>query len=215
LVISSLVLPFNLAHSLEGAIGSDRAVFRLSGVVLFTSDVLESVKALKVFKCLGSKSSQRSFTEIYSSGDFRSLRKLDSTALSQLSDDKLLSLIKVEKLKIAALGRSKDSLSKKELNSLSKRCSQLNWNRLSDEEKSLLISEVFLRDRFSQEKDVFNRLVEYARSLSIQEIHEVYANQVSSHLSKKYMSIRSKIVKKAPTELDLSSPALKNTVLKK
>lgn len=194
---------------------SDRAVFRLSGVVFFTSDVVESLRALKVLKCLGPKSSQISFTEIYSSGDFRNLYNLDPKALGQLSDDKLLSLIKIEKLKIAALGRSKDSLSQKELSSLSKKCSSLRWKRLSDSEKSLLISEVFLRDRFSQEKDVFNRLVEYARSLSIQEVHEVYANKVSGHLSKKYKSIRSKIIKKNTSELDLSSPALKNTVLKK
>ena len=189
LVISSLVLQSNFSSAGPEKESRNRAVFRLSGIVFFTSDIKKSLSSLKVLSCLGSKASQRSFIEVYSSSDFS--KPLPSAY--SLSDDKLLSLIKIEKLKIAALGRSKESLSKKELLVLSKDCARLRWSKLNDDEKSILLAEVFLRDRFGQEKDLYNRLVEYSRSLSIQESHEVYASGISIELAKKLRSLKKSI----------------------
>jgi len=216
LVISNLVLPFNHSSAIERSTEVNKAVFRLSGVVFFSKDIQDSLKSLAILNCIhaGSKSRSPSFIEIYSSSRFSELSALKESP-SSLTDDKLLSLIKIEKLKLSALGRSKESLSKRELRALSQKCEKLKWSALGDDQKSLLISEVFLRDRFGGEKDVYNRLVEYARSLSIQESHEVYATSGSPYLKSKYKELKGRIEQELVRPEDKSPRTLNNSIQKK
>jgi len=169
LAISSLVLPFNISANSQ----ADVAVFRLPGRVYFVSDLEKQRLALKVFNCVKGKS----HLETYLESDLSLLQKnsLPKLFASDQDEGELLKAVTpfmyLEKLKLTAVSRGKDRVSERELSLLGKGCSQYRWDTLNRFEKSLFISENFLRQRFKKGE---GEILDYRNSLDVKDRHEFF-----------------------------------------
>jgi len=166
----------------------DQALFRLSGQVFFLSDMEKKQSAFKSLDCIDSP-----LLEVYLKASFSEITKtpLLTADKSALSDSiNLMPYISLEKLILSSLSSGKDSLNKVEISSLGRKCSRLVWEKLSTEEKSLLISEVFLRDRFKKKGNSDEELGNYKKSIESQEVHEVLKLKPSKYLLKRSLEDR-------------------------
>lgn len=180
-VISSSALQFNLlilVFSVQSSFGNnlsfDQALFRLSGQAFFLSDVIETQKAFKSFKCL----SRESFLSVFLEQDISFLTSLKTHEVKKqkvlIKKESLKPFILLEKLKNSALGKGRESLSKNELMALNRNCNKVSWKKLTINEKALYLSEVYLRDRFSSSDNPKLALVEFRKSINAKESHEVF-----------------------------------------
>ena len=174
LVILSLAHPFNLY--------ADTACFRLPGRVFFLSQLKEIYNSLSILKCTKDKP----FIEYLID---KKISQLKTPELSDLQEknpleaqEVLLPFVYMEKLKLTAVGRGKGKLSALEMAKLGKACRDLHWENLDNEEKSLLISEVFLRERFSSEGDISKAVLEYRRGLNVKDKHEFFSLRPSDKI---------------------------------
>lgn len=152
----------------------DMALVRLGGQVYFLSDIENLQSSFKALRCLGGNSYIEKF--LVSSPEplvnkvWAELSKVDSLP-KQLS-----AFILIEKLKLSSVSSSSTlnmRVSSLELSKLNSECSRISWEKLSSEEKSLFVSEIYLRQRFSTSKDLNSSLTEFIKNLNIQHNHEL------------------------------------------
>lgn len=171
MAILSLALPFNLS--------ADTACFRLPGRVFFASDLEEIHSSLDILNCVKGKPFVNSFTEsnLTQLPPFKMDKLIEASFAGSQEKVKaeILPYVYIEKLKLTAVGRGRGKLSSVELARLGESCRKLLWENLENEEKALLISEVFLRERFSNEEDVERALLEYRKSLDVKDQHEFFS----------------------------------------
>ena len=81
----------------------------------------------------------------------------------QALPDQLKAFILIEKLKLSSISSSYTRLDDRDLVKLSGDCARLKWAELSSDEKSLFISEIYLRQRFSSSKNLELSLDEFEK----------------------------------------------------
>ncbi len=110
-------------------------------------------------------------------------KKIEISELKESSEEVveayLLPFIHLEKLKLVSVSRGKGKLSNVELARLGQNCRKLVWENLENEEKALLISEVFLRERFGKEDQRAKALQEFKKSLNVKDKHEIFSLKIS------------------------------------
>lgn len=163
----------------------DQALFRLSGQVFFLTDINKVHNSLKVLDCLD----ESSYLSIYLGKTIEDLKKIaipqDIEGFGTFSKGNLAPYIDLEKLKLSSLGRGKDELQKQELQGLGKECAKILWNKLEISEKALLLTEVYLRDRFKRNEQLNSSLSDLKKGLSVKEKHELLSFKMSPGLSEK------------------------------
>jgi hypothetical protein len=202
-VISSLALQFSFllfiicGRNFANTTKFDQAIFRLSGQVYFLSDLKDNQSALKKLSCISGPTYISKFIG----------QNLDGLSKLTLEDKKKQSVvvsrsqlnpfIYLEKLKNTALSRTREKLSKNELARLDKSCSKIVWKNLSISEKAVLLTEVYLRDRYSSSDNLNAAFVELRKALDVKDSHEIFTLNASSRMKTQVLKQTTDSVEKA------------------
>ena len=141
----------------------DMALVRLGGQVYFLSDVQSLGWSLDAISCLGEESYIQKFLSS-TSKDSKPIIPSKWSKHSQVEglDKQLEVFILLEKLKLSSVSSSSSvtsSLSNQDMKKLSKNCSNENWEKMGHLEKSLFVSEIYLRQRFSTSKNLESSMI--------------------------------------------------------
>lgn len=158
---------------------NDQAVYRLGGQVYFWSDIQKKSKSFNALKCtdkppLLNELLGNSLGKIY-------LLEMDHLSALERKEieSHLYPFILIEKLKLTTLAGGKDTLSDFELAALGKKCALRGWAKFNTEERALLLSEVYLRDRFGSSSERASGLNEFRDNIFLKEKHEVLTLKTS------------------------------------
>ncbi|MBC96442.1 MAG: hypothetical protein CME63_01725 [Halobacteriovoraceae bacterium] len=162
----------------------DMALVRLGGQVYFLKDIEDLQVSFKALSCIHKNSYIEKFL-MASPGPLVSESWAKASQVQALPDQ-LKAFILIEKLKLSSISSSYTRLDDRDLVKLSRDCARLKWAELSSDEKSLFISEIYLRQRFSSSKNLELSLDEFVKSLNIQHSHELLRIR-PSRLSKKLL----------------------------
>lgn len=166
----------------------DLAVFRLSGQVYYLSDIINKQKALSVLSCANSKLYLVEFLGVKPKDLMeRNLKSLTNGR----EEEELFPYVLIEKLKLNSLSSGKETLSLSELHDLGKKCTKENWAQLNTDERALLLTEVYLRDRFKTRTSSFESLGEFRENLNKKEKHEFLEVSMSGDLQKLFLKKQS------------------------
>lgn len=106
-------------------------------------------------------------------------------------EEELFPYVLIEKLKLNSLSSGKETLSLSELHDLGKKCTKENWAQLNTDERALLLTEVYLRDRFKTRTSSFESLGEFRENLNKKEKHEFLEVSMSGDLQKLFLKKQS------------------------
>ena len=150
---------------------SDMALVRLGGQVYFLRDIENLQVSFKALQCL----EDNSFIEKYLSISTEPLviKNLSPDSRFAGLPEQLKAFILIEKLKLSSISSANIFISNEELYRLSRKCAKIDWDKLGSVEKSLFVSEVYLRQRFATSKDLSKSLKEFVKSLNVQHSHEL------------------------------------------
>lgn len=149
------------------------ALVRLGGQVFFLNDVDRLQESYKRISCLGNKSYIERFLRSSNESLIPHPWQGNNINEGQQLPQQLEAFILIEKLKLSSVSSTNIKLSTLDLVKLAKDCSHFKWNDLNSDVKSLFLSEIYLRQRFSDSKDVDSALKEFVKSLNLQHTHEL------------------------------------------
>jgi len=171
------------------------ALVRLGGQIFFLNDIDRLQESFKSISCLGNNSYIKRFLKNSSELKIpRSWQDQNHTEDRKLPQ-RLQEFILIEKLKLSSVSSANTTLSTFDLVKLSKNCANINWNKLNSDVKSLFLSEIYLRERFSGPKKLDSVLEEFVKTLNLQHKHELLGIRPSK-LSIKALEERIKAIQK-------------------
>lgn len=151
----------------------DTALVRLGGQVFFLKDVEKLQVSYKSLSCIGENSYIERFLKASRESLIPRSWQVNNIEKGSSLPQQLEAFILIEKLKLSSISSASTKLTTFDLAQLSKNCSALNLKNLSSGDKSLFISELYLRQRFSTSKDLNKSMEEYVKSLNLQHKHEL------------------------------------------
>ena len=165
----------------------DMALFRLSGQVFTLSDLKKIQQAFDIFKCVKGKSYLEVLLDVKPS-EFTAFKITPES--KDLGEDRIFKgFITLEKLKHFSVETARDYRGDVAAQNLIKDCRNIKWSELTLSERTLVLSEVYLRERYGTPKDLFKVLREFALNLNNQDYHEVLhlgPNERTQELLKKF-----------------------------
>lgn len=151
----------------------DSALVRLGGQVFFLNDVDRLQESYKSISCLGNQSYIERFLKNSNASLIPRPWQANNIKKGSQLPEQLQAFILIEKLKLSSVSSASTKLTTLDLVKLSKKCSHLVWNELNSDVKSLFLSEIYLRQRFSGSKELDSALEEFVTSLNLQHKHEL------------------------------------------
>ncbi len=151
----------------------DTALVRLGGQAFFLKDVERLQVSYKILSCLGESSFIEKFLRASRESLIPKPWKQNNIEKGSSLPQQLEAFILIEKLKLSSVSSASTKLTTMDLAKLSKKCSVINLSDLSSEDKSLFISELYLRQRFSTSKNLAQTMEDFIKSLNLQHNHEL------------------------------------------